>query len=123
MFCILFVQFPLCVVNCYSLNCLMIVNGHQPFSLGLIPVMMIHRNWFRQDNFRFHKLSFCHESSFGQYQIGICLVNSQVKRNGKEPFQLFRVFLFFSQHRRREQIFITCCAKLHLSSLSIESQS
>jgi hypothetical protein len=73
----------------------MIVNGHQHFSLGLIPVMMIHRNWFRQDNFRFHKLSFCHELSFGQFQIGICLVNSQVKRNGTESFQVSDFSEFF----------------------------
>jgi len=73
----------------------MIVNGHQPFSLGLVPVMMIHRNWFRQDNFRFHKLSFCHELSFGQFQIGICLVNSQAKRNGKESFQVSDFSEFF----------------------------
>jgi hypothetical protein len=96
MFCILLYSSPFCVVNCYSLNCLMIVNGHQPFSFRLIPVMMIHRNWFRQDNFRFHKLSFCHELSFGQFQIGICLVNSQVKRNGNESFQVSDIseFLF-----------------------------
>jgi hypothetical protein len=61
-------------------------------------------------------------SSYGQFQIGICLVNSQVKRNGKESFQVsdFSEFFFSFPNTIVMSRFSWPCAPF---SVSIESES
>ncbi len=53
-------------------------------------MMMIHQSRFRWDNFRFLKLLY-----FGQFQIGICLDHSQVKRHENASFHICVFLKFF----------------------------
>jgi hypothetical protein len=72
----------------------------------LVLVTIIHLNvkWCKQENLRFHKLS------FRPFQTRICLVNTQVNRTKKVFFQIcvFSKFLFLSTPKSQANLHPMC---------------